>query len=73
MIKYHIPCSVKIPLHQTSFPANNKALFQVLEFALLAGIFFETKNLWKPRLQIEPPLLWRQQFSVPTVNFLLFW
>jgi len=49
----HIHCAVKTPLHRTSFSANNKARFQVLEFALLEGIFFKTKNLWKLRLQRE--------------------
>ena len=61
----HILCAVNIPLHHTSFPANSKARFQVLEFALSAGIYFKTKTLWKLRLQIELPHIW--------VNFMPFW
>jgi hypothetical protein len=39
-----------------------------LEFALAAGIFLKTKNLRKLKLQIELPLLWRQQLPVATVT-----
>jgi len=35
-----IPCAVKTPFHQASFPANTTARFQVLEFTPSAGIFF---------------------------------
>jgi len=56
-----IPCAVNTPLHQTYFPANTKAGFQVLEFTFSAGIFLKIKTLWKLRLQIEA-----------TVNFLPF-
>jgi len=69
---YDIPCAVNTPLHQTYFPANTKAGFQILEFTFSAGIFFKTKTLWKLRLQIELPVLWRLHLPVATVNFLPF-
>jgi hypothetical protein len=67
-----IPCAVNTALNQTSFTANTKAGFQVLEFTLSAGIFFKSKNLSKLRFQIELPLLWRLQLPVATVHFLPF-
>jgi hypothetical protein len=60
-------------LHQSSFPANTKAGFQVIEFTPSTGMFFKTKNLWKLRLQIELLLLWRQQLLIATVNFCHFY
>ena len=39
-----IPCAVNTPQHQTSFRANTKAIFQVLEFALSAGFFFLSED-----------------------------
>ena len=35
-----IPCAVNTAFHQASFPANTEVSFQVLEFNLSAGIFF---------------------------------
>jgi len=35
-----IPCAVNTTFHRASFPANTKALFQVLDFTLSEGIFF---------------------------------
>jgi hypothetical protein len=67
-----IPWAIKAALHESCFPANTKAGFHVLEFILLAGIFFKSKNLWKLRFQIELSLLWRLQFPVATVNVLPF-
>jgi len=62
------PCAVNTPLHQTSFPANTKAGFQILEITLSAGIFFKTKTLGKLRLKKELPSLRRQQLPVVTVK-----
>jgi len=67
-----IPCTVNKPLHQTSFPENTNAGFQVLEFTVSAGIFFTSKTLWKLRLQIELFVLWRLHLPVATVNLLTF-
>jgi len=68
-----IPCTVNTPSHQTYFPANTKAYFQVLASTLSAGILFKAKTLWTIRLQIELPHLWRQKLPVAIVNFLPFW
>jgi len=67
-----IPCTVNKPLHQTSFPENTNAGFQVLEFTVSAGIFFKSKTSWKLRFPMELSLLWMLQLSVATVNFLPF-
>jgi hypothetical protein len=56
----------------SSYPEDSKAGFQVMEFALSAGIFLKTKTLCKLRLQAELPLLWRQQLPVAAVNVLSF-
>ena len=67
------PCAFNTPLHQTSFPANAKSGFHVLEFTISEGIFFKSKTLWKFRFLVELHLLWRLQLPVATVNFLPFW
>ena len=44
--KYDIPRTVNTTLHQTSVPANNKVLSQVLEFAPSVGVFFSNLRLY---------------------------
>jgi hypothetical protein len=63
--------AINTPIHQTNFPANFEAGFQVLAFTFWVGIL-ENEDFSKLRLQIKLLLLWRQQLPVVTVNFLQF-
>jgi hypothetical protein len=65
MTIYDIPFVIHPYVHAAPFPANTKAGSRFLEFDP-----FRKKNLWKLMLQIELPLLWMQQLTIPTVNFL---
>ena len=71
MIINDIPCAINTPSHQTPFLANTKLGFQVLILLFQRGHFSKLR-LWKLRLPIELPLLWRQQLPVAIVIFLPF-